>query len=258
VTIRILALSLAGALLPSQAFSAAKLQELREKHFIVHYEKEEAYARRLLRQAERLYATIMRNLGHDQIAKPWLGDRRCKITIYKDQETFLENVPGIDWAEGIARYETREIFVFYGKPNLISNVLPHEIAHLLFREIMGGRTKIALWLQEGVALSQEPDLRESYHAKARKAFEDGTFIPFEEMNAIEKGSDLDKTKAEIFYPQALATVNFLRESFHQKKFLKFCELLREGKDVPTALKGVYGRDRIQSLRDLQNSLQDYL
>ena len=234
------------------------MKDLRGDHCIVSYEVDESHAREVLHQAERLYASIMRNLGHDQIAQPWLGDRRCKITIYKDQEEFMARTKGIEWAEGMANYTTREIFAFHDTPNLLSNVLPHEMAHLMFREIVGTTRAIPLWLDEGVALSQEPNRSDQFYPIASKAIEDKTFIAFEDMMKISDAKELSTQRAAIFYAEALATVNFLLETYHKEKFLKFCRLLREGKIVPEALLAMYGTDRIRSLKDLQDQVQKFL
>ncbi len=238
--------------------AAPKLKELRGDHFIVRYDGEETYARQVLHQAERLYAAITRNLGHDQLAKPWRGDRRCKIFLYKDQGDFRKAARGMQWAEGMANYKTREIFAYYGNPDFLSSVLPHEMAHVIFRDIMGHTPRIPLWLDEGVALSQEPDRRSELYPVAKKAMADGTLIPFEQMDKIRDAKDMDTKRAGIFYAQSLATVNFLLETLRQDRFLKFCRHLRDGKDVTEALKAVYGTERIQSLSDLQKRVQEYL
>ncbi len=243
---------------PLQVDAAQKLKELRGDHFIVRYDGDETYARQLLHQSERLYAAITRNLGHDQLAEPWRGERRCTISLYKDQGDFRKATRGMQWAEGMANYKTREIFAYYGNPDLLPSVLPHEIAHIIFREIMGHTPRIPLWLDEGVALSQEQDRRSELYPVAKKAMADGTLIPFEEMDKIRDAKDMNTRRAGIFYAQSLATVNFLLETLRQDRFLKFCRQLRDGKNVPEALKTVYGTERIQSLADLQKRVQEYL
>lgn len=225
-------------------------------HFIVFFQEDEMAARDVLHQAERMYTRILRNLGHDRLENPWLGDRRCKIKIYRSREAFQSGAAkGVAWAEGLANPGLREIYVFNGAPNLMNSVLPHEITHMLFDDIVGHAENIPLWLNEGVALSQETGREEAFYPVARDHFATGTHMPFEEMTKLRMATGLDEAKAGVFYAQSTVTVNFLLRTFHEKKFLKFCSLLRDGSTVEEALKRVYATDRVGTLKDLEEKVK---
>lgn len=241
---------------PSRA--ADDFRELRGDHFIVRFQADETFAREVMHRSERLYASILRNLGHDQLKEPWRGDRRCTIILFRDQASFQKKAEGVQWAEGMANYKTREIFAYNGNPQFMPSVLPHELTHMLFRESTGSFKVFPLWLDEGVALSQEDAKRDELYRAAAKAFQNGSSIPFRDMAGVRDARAMDSAQAQIFYAQSLATVNFLKDSFPKDKFLKFCRLIGEGTKAEDALKRVYGGDRIQSLQDLQKRVQQYL
>ncbi len=242
-------------LLFASSACAATMKELSGDHFLVYYEAHEKIARDVLNQSERHYARIMRNLGYDQLEQPWLGDRRCKIKVYKDKASFQPNAQNVGWAEGMTNFAAREIYLYEDAADLFSTVLPHELAHMIFRDIVGFSENIPLWLDEGVALSQEDHRREVFYPMAKDAFFAGTSMPFEEMSRMHSAADLDASKAGIFYAQASVTLNCLLDNYHEKKFVLFCAHLKEGLQVEEALKRVYGSDRIGSMKDLEEKVK---
>ncbi len=245
-------------LLESSTYAAATMKELSGDHFLVYYEAHEKIARDVLHQSERHYSRIMRNLGYDQLEKPWLGDRRCKIKVYKDKASFQPSAQNVGWAEGMTNFAAREIYIYENATDLFSSVLPHELAHMIFRDIVGFSENIPLWLDEGVALSQEDHRREGFYPIAKDAFSSGTAMPFEEMFRLRSATELDDAKASVFYALSMVTLNYLLDNFHKKKFVLFCANLKAGMTVEEDLKRVYGNDRIGSVKELEAKVKKSL
>ncbi|MEM4155647.1 MAG: hypothetical protein QXQ38_02855, partial [Archaeoglobaceae archaeon] len=117
---------------------AQNWQEKKGEHFIIYFSSlsEENFAKEVLDKAEKYYQEIAVDLGYPRYKEFWLWDKRVKIYIYPDQEAFLKATGQPSWSHGVAEYATKKISSFLGSKDFLDSVLPHEIAHLIFRDFV--------------------------------------------------------------------------------------------------------------------------
>ena len=126
-------------------------QELSGEHFIVYFLENKNFAQDTLDKAEVYYRNIAMELGYPRYSDFWTWDNRVKIYIYPDRKTYLQLTGEPAWSAGVASYDRKEIVSFAWSDNFLEFLLPHEITHLMFRDFVGFKGEVPLWLDEGVA-----------------------------------------------------------------------------------------------------------
>lgn len=237
-------------------------EELKGEHFIVLYSQNEAFAKQILNKSEKYYQNIAHDLGYARYAKYWSWDNRVRIYLYKDKPSYLSQTQSPQWSEGLANYRDRIIAGYAGSKDFLESVLPHEIAHLIFRDFVGFKGDVPAWLDEGIAQWWTKGLKDqSIHIQVKKLFDQDALLSIDDITGMEpqKIQDLtymkkvktkDGQKALLvlkpnqlittFYLQAASLVGFMRERYGADRFTRFCRELRDGKTMDKALQNTYG------------------
>ena len=252
--------------------------ELKGTHFIVYYYPEHlSFAKEVLLRAEKYYVDIAKDLGYERYSQFWLWDRRVKIYIYPDHESYLKasNMPS--WSHGMADYVNRLIMSYFRGEGFLVSILPHEITHLMFRDFVGFTGQIPLWLDEGVAQWEEKPKR---HMKKlmRDALKRKVFLSLRDMIEMDvksiKSDDkiyvrytnddgtplvlilTGKNLINLYYLEAVSLVGFLIEKYGNKRFTNFCRCMRDGKSIEGALRSSYS-GYLNTLEDLEKEWKGY-
>ncbi len=252
--------------------------ELKGTHFIVYYCPEHlSFAKEVLLRAEKYYVDIAKDLGYERYSEFWLWDRRVKIYIYPNHESYLKasNMPG--WSHGMADYVNRVIMSYFRGEGFLVSILPHEITHLMFRDFVGFTGQIPLWLDEGVAQWEEKPKR---HMKElmRDALKRKVFLSLRDMIEMDvksiKSDDkiyvrytnddgtplvlifTGKNLINLYYLEAVSLVGFLIEKYGNKRFTNFCRCMRNGKNIEEALRSSYS-EYFNTLEDLEEEWKEY-
>lgn len=219
---------------------AQKEEEKKSSHFIVYYSQgvPDDFVDTVLEFAERYYNELTQKLGFTRFDY-WTWDNRAKITIYPDQETYVAETKQPSWSGGIASYSEKAIWTYPRGAGFFDSLLPHEIGHIVFREVIGSR-KVPLWLEEGVASFMEQAKRFGSQRLILDAIRDNTFIPFQKLQEIDgvelRGGGVD---IPLYYAEAVHLVAYLLDHFGIPRFNDFCRKLREGKKFDVALSYAY-------------------
>lgn len=232
-------------------------QELRGVHFLVYYKNaEDDFANNLLERAEDYYDSITQKLNFRRY-NFWLNEERVKIYIYDDAQSYQADAKQPEWVGGCVDLENKIIRTFFAAGGFINKVLPHELGHIIFRELIGFDNFVApLWLEEGVASYLEPPGNRMYaHRIIKKAIADDEFIRLKNLNNFNLRQTSDRNKIELFYAEALDAVSYLIREYGQDNFTLFCENLRDQKDLDRAIAAVYPYKNIE---DLSQKWQEYL
>jgi len=265
----------------SLTISAQEWKELNGEHFIIYFQQDEKFAKEVLHKAENYYQSIASDLGYPRYSEFWLWEKRVKIYIYPNKETYLKATAQPDWSDGMADYQNKRIISYAWNRGFVESLLPHEMAHLIFRDFIGFKGKIPLWLDEGVAQWSEQVKRAHLKRMAQEAFRNNTLLSITDMMNL----DIRKIKDEkervyirssrtkdsqmgvlflsasnlidIYYLESVAIVGFLIEKYGTSRFTEFCRQLRDGRSVEDALRLVY-TGYINNLEDLENKLREYL
>ncbi|MBE0616374.1 MAG: hypothetical protein IH608_00420 [Proteobacteria bacterium] len=197
------------------------------------------FAAQVSRAAERLYSWIQVDLGLDRVVKRhhlalWLWEGRCSIYLHRDRHEYLQATGAPLWSGGFVRYRERVIHSYADADSFLSSTLPHELAHILFREFVGyDNPVVPRWLDEGVAQYVEHRDSGTEWSEVREMAARGRYLPFASLNRLHPGPD--GSSARIFYGQAASLVHFLIQEYGAGRFVDFCSNLRDGYPVERAL-----------------------
>jgi len=229
------------------------------RHFIVFYwNAEKSFAKKVIKESEKNYRDIVKSLGLG--SGKWTGENRAKVYIFDDRQQFHSNTSQPEWSDGSSIQRFKTIYSFFGAKNFFDTVLPHEIAHIVFREYVGFSNRaVPAWLEEGLA---------SYYERIDKAKADEFFkdlqknnsdpvfiISLRELSKIRSRSLRDDPDVDIFFAQSLSIVNFLLTEFGKERFRIFCRSLKEGMDMDKSLAAAYS---LKDVNELEIAWQEYL
>jgi hypothetical protein len=260
--------------------AAIEWKELKGEHFIIYYTADENFAKEVASNAEDYYRDIALDLGYPRYKEFWIWDKRVKIYIYPDQPSFLEASGQPDWAHGMADYKNKEILSYLWSKGFIDSLLPHEIAHLVFRDFIGFQGEVPLWVDEGVAQWAEKPRRAELEEKVHTYLNQDGLLSLDDMMKIDIHMINDPNKLYIristtrtgekgilflsanhlintYYLQAFSLVGFLIEKYGSTAFSQFCRELRDGKNVEGALRSAYP-ESMRTLDDFETQWRKYL
>ena len=257
-------------------------QELKGEHFILYYSesKDKDIAKDILDRAEVYYQRIALELGYPRYSEFWTWDKRVKIYIYPDRNSFLKATDQPSWSHGMADYKAKQIASFIGSEDFQESILPHEMAHLIFRDFVGFQGEVPLWLDEGVAQWSEEKKRHEMKAMVGGLSRTDSLLSLEDLMKLDirlirtdkgvyirrihttkggegvllvSGEQLIKT----YYLEAVSVVGFLIEKYGSDGFATFCRQLRDGKSLEEALRFAYP-SHVSSIKELEERWRDYL
>lgn len=245
------------ALIASTCPATGEWVEQKGSHFIVYFKTDEKFAKNVLRHAERYYSNIGNDLGYTRFSDFWQWDHRVKIYIHTTQEEFLKATGRNNWSHGYANYETKEIHSYIWNEGFVESLLPHEITHLVFRDYVGFKGEIPLWLDEGIAQWEEPEKRKIVREVMRSYLNDGYVYPIAHLSTLDVRNVKLSIAAQLFYVQAMSIIDFLIKSYGSNGFVTFCRELRDGKSLDDALRFSYPL-KIKSLSELEEQWKSYI
>jgi len=230
---------------PLSASAAEDWQEKSCSHFIIYYtDVSPDYLSQLAIKAENYYKSITARFGFNRFDF-WSWDNRCKIFLYSDTDSYINATGTISWSRAHVNVVDKHIVTYTGQDEFFDIILPHEMAHIIFRECVGFDKSLPLWLDEGVAILAEVDSSRRL-AYAKEAVLKGNYIPLDKLSNINDYALMDPY---VFYSQSASVVDFLLDRYGRNTFVNFCRELRDNNSWKLALKKVY---KIEGLDDLQN------
>ena len=230
-------------LLQSKAEAEVWANLEKSNHFLIYYQEAPAeYLSHLVNKAERCYQDIADYLGFRRFDF-WTWDNRCKIFLYPDAQQYLKTTGSVSWSRGSVEVYKKEISTYINQDVFFDIILPHEIGHIIFREFVGYKNKLPLWLDEGVACMQEYGSSERLLI-AQHLVKLRLYTRLEEFSKIHDSSVIIPF---IFYNEAASIVDFLLRKFGRSQFVQFCRWLRDEQDWEQALKSVYRFNNIEEL-----------
>ncbi|HPT39477.1 MAG TPA: hypothetical protein PL125_04690 [Candidatus Omnitrophota bacterium] len=255
-------------------------KEKKSEHFIVYFEQDDAFAQSALDGAEKNYRNIANDLGYARYSEFWTWDKRVKIYIYPDHDAFLRATGQPSWSEGMADYTNKQIISYVWGKGFIESLLPHEIAHLVFRDFVGFKGEIPLWLDEGVAQWEEEAKRKEIKNLIQRYFQQDNLLLVSDIMKLNISNLKDKTGVliratktkdgkdgvlflssnnliEIYYMESVSLIGYLIEKFGSAAFSGFCRELRDGKSVEDALKISYPL-YIHNIQEFEDGWREYL
>lgn len=258
--------------------NASDWSELKGTHFIIYSLEVDDFSYQVLRKAEICYQNIADYLGYSRYSNFWTWDNRVKIYIYPDKVSYLKASSQPQWSEGMADYASKTILTYRQAKGFLDSLLPHEVAHLLFRDFVGFKSKIPLWLDEGIAQWVQEEDRKKIMALMKDNFSKGIVLSLKDMMDLDipriKSSDTIHIRyalqeeptlmflsgdnlVKLFYLQSASLVGFLIEKYGNSRFTEFCRSLKEGESLDSALRKAYPL-LITNLEELQKAWLSYM
>lgn len=240
---------------------AESWRETASQHFRILYVQDGAFASTVATWAEEHYTHITLDLGLNHVVQrdrvPWLWDQRCRIYLYPSQEAYVGATGAPRWSGGMARYRERVIYSFLGIASFLEVTLPHEIAHIIFREYVGfDNPRVPRWLDEGVAQYAELGRREEALEVMRQGVVEGVYLSLEQLQHLPV-NHAPGGVARVFYLQAVSLVHFLLAQYGSRRFLDFCGTLRDGYALERALSFATSGS-LRSFTDLEDAWRQFL
>lgn len=223
-------------------------------HFIVYYEEDPDFVDKVLEKAEYYYNSIVDGLGFRRFDF-WTWDERAKIYIYKNKRDYIAETNQPDWSGGCVHYRDRVIKSYRESSPFLESLLPHEMAHIIFRESIGFRN-IPWWLDEGVACFHEPPKRALYRAIAKEAAQTGRLLPLSALAEVRVASEVDSGQVRLSYAEASSVVEYLITQHGSYNFSDLCWQLRQGKGLDSAINAAY--PTLRNIADLEDKWIVYM
>jgi hypothetical protein len=254
--LKVIAIILFAFALMGSSAGAAEWKEYKRQHFIIYYKKApHNFVKSVHKAAEVYYVEITRNLGFTRY-KGWSWDERAKIYIYDNMEDYIESGKQAQWSHGSAYPKDKTIRTFPSAHGFFDSTLPHELGHIIFREFVGFKARIPAWFEEGVAMYQEKAKRWGAHDAVRRAIDDGTFKPLNELSITRLKRQSSKELINLFYAESASVVNFMINELGDQRFLRLCRKLKDGGPFSWAIDSVYAR--LKDVDDLNDVWVKYL
>ena len=263
------------------AYSQTLWEQIRSEHFIVYfYESNQEFAEAVSIAAEEYYKSVAEELGYVRYSNFWKWDKRVKIYIYPDHKSYLLGSRQQSWSHGMANYSDKYIMSYVLGQNFLDRLLVHEITHIIFRDFVGFKSEIPLWLDEGIAQWEEKTARQIKMTRVHEMAKQKLLLSLDVMMNVDvrrieskskiKVSSLHSLEDEkmmleltgdsfvnIYYLQAFSIVGFLMTRYGPERFIVFSRQLRDGKNITEALQFAYPT-QIRSLDMLEQEWKKYI
>lgn len=182
------------------------------------------------------------------VAKP----SKILVMLFDQKESYMDFTKRPSWSGASSDLQSDSMYVI--EKTGFYPLTVHELTHLYFDQYFLPKLS-PLWLSEGMAVymqvyasKQQP----GYAVRRLKQILDtGQLIPFEEMMSAQTLKDYPTDKAEMWYTQAYALVDYLLSTRTRDEFYKFCTELKNGTPTAPALYRAYGMP-FNKISTLQN------
>lgn len=230
-------------------------QVSKSTHFLIYYKTaKESQINELSEKAEDYYNNITDDLGFNRFSF-WTWDNRARIYLFDNQQEYMKETGSPAWVAGQAQVNSKLIQTFITAKGFLSNILPHEMAHIIFREMVGFNNGcIPLWLEEGVASYQEQE-RNFVKSDLANKIKQGSFLSLNKLSSFNVANLRLQTDVRLFYVESFSLVKYLIATFGKDKFVLFCQNLRDKRNLTRALVKTYS---FADLKDFEDSWKRYI
>jgi hypothetical protein len=205
-------------------------------HFTIHHENAGASLGGN-NQIERIYESLHPDLWR---LVPWMTQKKISVYVYGGRDSFLKGrFHPPPWSGGLLSDSDGEKVLAVYEP-VDPAVAAHELTHLYFHTFFDEkRASPPVWLDEGLAtmLQSEaltlPDPRDKGPVLPAP-------LPLSAFLRTGPARDAPSARVSLWYRQAHSLVRFIKRAHIEDSFAQFCGRLRDGEDLESVLRGVYG------------------
>lgn len=233
----LLTLAIANSLpAENQVTTSVFWQTKKSQHFIIYYQDApNDYVDNLISKAEDYYNDIVEELGYRRFDF-WTWENRVKIYLFSSSSDYLQDTGRQGWSGAMVHVKKHTIKTFINQEDFFEAILPHEMTHIIFREFVGIKAVLPLWLDEGVACSQEKARINERLQFAKNLVKSNIYISLDKLSALR---DYTLVLPKVFYAQSASLVAYLLEEYGREKFLDFSRKLKDNEPWRKALEDAY-------------------
>jgi len=232
--------------------SATFWQTKKSDHFVIYFQDApQDYVDELIRNAESYYNAIVDELGYRRFDF-WTWDNRAKIYLFNSPADYLNDTGRVSWSGAMVNIKKRTIMTFINQQAFFESILPHEMTHIIFLEFVGLKRVLPLWLNEGIACSQEKTLLNERLQFARNLVKSNIYIALDKLTEI---NDCNLVVPQVFYAESASLVVFLFQEYGKDKFLDFSRKIKESKPWLQALMDTY---EFKDLKDAEEKWKNFM
>ncbi len=236
----------------SAEVSSSFWQTKKSQHFIIYYQAApENFVGELTDKAEDYYNSIMEELGYRRFDF-WSWENRAKIYLFNNSADYLEDTRGVTWSGAQVSIKNRMIRTFIGQGIFFDSILPHEMTHIIFREFIGLNINLPLWIDEGVACSQEKSSLLWRMKSARALIQRDSYLKFDKLSEIH---DPNSIIPGVFYPESASIIVFLLTKYDKELFLDLSRKLRDCVGWQKAILDTY---HFTNFEEFETAWKDYM
>ncbi|MBU1147170.1 MAG: hypothetical protein KKD11_02360 [Candidatus Omnitrophica bacterium] len=224
------------------------------EHFSIFY-TDLAQAKIVSDKAEYYFEKISYDLGYEGQIK-WKA--KCQVYIVESADKwkpFLKKIGFDPELVGgfVPNYNEREMYLCVLSDGYLAVTFPHELTHLIFRDI-AGKSTIPLWLNEGLA-NYEASVTSVSNELLVKYIKQGSHILLGDL--LRMSYPEGKKMRELFYAQSEKLVEFLITQHGRKKFRRFCDLILKDKSFKDSL-FISHKGDFEDIEDFNVQLVEYI
>lgn len=147
-----------------------------------------------------------------------------------------------EWTGGVAfpAYNTIVIGIAPGSMDWGKRAIAHELGHLVVhQDVFGPYGVLPTWLDEGLAMDAEGELRSDLQQMLNQAIARDTLFS---IRSIASSFPTDPYEAKLSYAESYSVVQFLIDSYGSDKIVELLQVFKNGSTDNEALLQVYGFD----------------
>ena len=156
------------------------------------------------------------------------------------------------WSGASVSVKRRTIKTFLGQESFLDSILPHELTHIIFREFVGFKAALPLWLDEGVACSQEKSNLVGRMDAAKALVKQDSYLRLDKLFEVYNSNLI---VPNVFYSESASIIIFFLKKYDKGLFLDFSRKLRDGIDWKKAILDTY---RFQSFEEMEALWKEFI
>ena len=200
------------------------------------YEGDEAFARELMDTCEEGLARLTEGIGT-------YPEKPINVYVYASANDLRGSmIFPQEWTGGVAftYFGTIAIGISPGNLDWGKSALVHELTHLVVHQAtFSPYAQLPIWLDEGLAMHNEGELKPYIRASLDRAVADDLLIS---VRSLCSPFSADSEKAYLSYAESYSLVEYLLDNYGDEKMLALLTIFKEGSTYDDALTAVYGFD----------------
>lgn len=192
---------------------------------------------------EELLAVVETQLSRIELDVDIPAERKPQVFIYRSSEELRDAMLfEQQWTGAVAFTSYNIILTAVNSSSLewAKDALPHEITHILVREmVFGPFGELPTWLNEGLAQYAESEMDSYTQEILNTAIMDDELISIKSLSG---SFPADSAGAYLAYAESRSIVEFMIETFGWEKMRQLLDTFKDGSTDDNALLSVYGFD----------------